>query len=249
MKILKRIGAAVAVGALALSTVTLATPAQAAPGDATLTFAPTAILPDNTCIDHAYTYSVELPAGTTSWSIVIELIAPDGTLATRESFGTFNSAPAAQQGLGLQLCSLFEQYGTYTVATTTDYKVGTSPTVFGAKQVEGTIEVVGQATSKVALKAKRKGNKVTATAKVSATVGSTTGPVAAGSKVTFQKKKGKKWKKVGKGSTNSVGVAKAKFKGRKGDRVRAVFAGAGEVIVGSGSSPVPAATSKAVRVK
>ena len=74
-------------------------------------------------------------------------------------------------------------------------------------------------------------------------------PVAAGSKVTFQKKKGKKWKKVGKGSTNSAGVAKAKFKGRKGDRVRAVFAGAGEVIVGSGSSPVPAATSKAVRVK
>lgn len=83
MKILNRLGGAAAVAALALalSTVSVATPAQAAPGDATLTFAPTAVLPDNSCIDHAYTYSVELPAGTTSWSIVIELIAPDGTNA------------------------------------------------------------------------------------------------------------------------------------------------------------------------
>jgi hypothetical protein len=248
MKILKRLGGAVAVAALALSTVSLATPAQAAPGDATLTFAPTAVLPDNTCIDHAYTYSVELPQGTTTWSIVIELVAPDGTNAHRESFGTFNGAPAANSG-ALQLCSVYEQYGTYTVATTVDYKVGTSPTVFGARQVEGTIEVVGQAKSKVSLKATRKGAKVTAKAKVAVTVGSTTGPVAEGGKVTFQKKVGKKWKKVAKGTTNAAGVVKAKFKAKKGDRVRAVFAGAGEVIVGSGGPPVPAATSKAVRIR
>ncbi|KQV67524.1 hypothetical protein ASC64_09735 [Nocardioides sp. Root122] len=248
MKILKRLGGAVAVAALALSTVSLATPAQAAPGDATLTFAPTAVLPDNTCIDHAYTYSVELPQGTTSWSIVIELVAPDGTNAHRESFGTFNGDPSAASG-GLQLCSVYEQYGTYTVATTVDYKVGTSPTVFGARQVEGTIEVVGQAKSKVSLKAKRKGSKVKAAAKVSVTVGSTTGAPAQGSKITFQKKVGKKWKKVAKGTTNASGVAKAKFKAKKGDRVRAVFAGAGEVIVGSGSTPVPGAKSKAVRIR
>lgn len=248
MKILKRLGGVVAVVALAVSSVSVASPAQAAPGDATLTFAPTAVLPPESCIDHAYTYSVELPAGTTSWSIVVELVAPDGTNAHRESFGTFNGAPSSASG-GLQLCSVYEQYGTYSVVTTTDYKVGTSATVFGARQVEGTIEVVGQATSKVGLKAKRKGAKVKASAKVTVSVGSTTGPVAEGSKVTFQKKVGKAWKKIAKGSTNASGVARAKFTARKGDRVRAVFAGAGEVIVGGGSTPVPAATSKTVRIR
>ena len=51
------------------------------------------------------------------------------------------------------------------MVTTTDYKVGTSATVFGARQVEGTIGVLGQATSKVGLKAKRKGAMVKASAK------------------------------------------------------------------------------------
>ena len=248
MKILKRLGGAAAVAALAVSTVSVATPAHAVPGDTTLTFAPSAVLPPNTCVDHAYTYSVELPEGTTDWTVVVEVIAPDGTNAHRESFGTFNSAPSSASG-GLQLCSGFEEYGTYTVATTTDYKVGSNPTVFGTKQVEGTIEVVGEAKSKVGLKAKRKGMKVKAAAKVSVTVGSTTGAPAQGSKVTFQKKVGKKWKKLAKGSTDAAGVAKAKFKARKGDRVRAVFAGAGEVIVGNGSTPVPPAKSKTVRIR
>ena len=248
MKILKRLGGAAAVVALAVSTVSVATPAQAAPGDTTLTFAPSAVLPPDTCIDHAYTYSVELPEGTTSWTLVVELVAPDGTNAHRESFGTFNGDPSAASG-GLQLCSVFEQYGTYSVVTTTDYKVGSNATVFGTRQVEGTIEVVGEAKSKVALKAKRKGTKVKAAAKVSVTVGSTTGAPAQGSKVTFQKKVGKKWKKLAKGSTDAAGVAKAKFKARKGDRVRAVFAGAGEVIVGSASTPVPPAKSKTVRIR
>jgi hypothetical protein len=248
MSILKRLGGAAAVAVLAVSTISVAAPAQAAPGDATLTFAPTVVLPPESCVDHAFTYSVELPEGTSSWQLTIELLDASGANHHRENFGTLNGTPPSGSG-AIQLCSIYEPQGTYSIATTVDYKVGTGPTVFGTRQVEGTVEVVGQATSKVSLKAKRKGKKVTATATVGVTVGTTTGPVGAGNKVTFQKKVGKKWKKAGTGSTDAAGVARAKFKAKKGDRVRAVFAGAGEVLVGNASTPVPPATSKAVRIK
>lgn len=247
MKFASRLVGAVATAALA-TTMLATSPASAAPGDTTMTFAPTAILPDESCIDHAYTYSVELPAGTSTWSLTIELVGPDGTNAHRESFGTFSGAAPSGSG-AMQLCSVYDPQGTYTIMTTTDYKVGTSATVFGSKVSEGTIQVVGQAKSKVALKAKRKGSKVTATAKVGVSTGGAYGPVAQGGKVTFQKKIGKKWKKVDAATTNASGVAKAKFKAKKGTVVRAVFAGAGEVLVGSGGPPVPAATSKAVRIR
>jgi hypothetical protein len=248
MPILQRLAGAAAVAALAVSTVSIATPAHAAPGDTTLSYAPVAVLGDLTCIDHAYTYNVELPAGPVDWTMTLEVIAPDGSNAFRQSFGTFNAAPSSGSA-AMQLCAGFEQLGTYTIATTTDYKAGTANTVFGTKQVEGTLELVDKATSKVSLKAKRKGKKVTATASIAVTVASTTSPVAEGGQVTFQKKVGKKWKKVAKATTDASGKVKAKFKARKGDRVRAVFAGAGEVVVGGGSLPVPAGTSKPVKIK
>ena len=90
---------------------------------------------------------------------------------------------------------------------------------------EGTFQAVRDAKSRVSLKAKRKGGKVTATAKVGVSTGGDYGPVAEGSKVTFQKKVGKKWKKVDSGTTDASGVVKAKFKATKGTVIRAEVRG------------------------
>ncbi len=246
MKLVSRLIAGTATAAVTV-TMLVASPAAAAPGDATLTFAPTAVLNEGSCIDHAFTYAVELPEGTTSWLLDVRLIGPDNERHGGQLLGTFGGdAPSGSDGL--QLCSLFEPIGTYTIVTTTEYKVGTEATVFGAEQIEGTFQAVRNAKSKISLKAKRKGAKVTATAKVAVSTGGTFGPVAAGGKVTFQKKVGKKWKKVARGKTSASGRVKAKFKARKGTVIRAVFAGAGEVLVGSGL-PTPPAKSKTVRIR
>ncbi|GAA1940164.1 hypothetical protein [Nocardioides hwasunensis] len=247
MSILERLTGAAAVAALALSSVSVAAPAQAAPGDATLTFAPTVVLAPESCVDHAFTYAVELPEGTTSWQLTIELLDASGANHHRESFGTLNQTPPSGSG-AIQLCSVHEPAGTYSIATTVDYTVGTSATVFGTKQVAGTVDVVGRATTKVSLKAKRTGAEVTATAKVGVTTGGTTEAIGAGNKVTFLKKVGKRWKALRKGSTNAAGVAKARFRAKKGDTIRAVFYGAGDVLVGGSTTPVPPGSSKPVRV-
>ena len=78
--------------------------------------------------------------------------------------------------------------------------------------------------------------------------GSTKAPVAA-QQVLFQKKAGKKWKTVAKATTSDTGLAKAKFKAARGTTVRAHFKGAGYVTVGSAGMSIPAATSKAARVR
>lgn len=246
MKLMSRLVGAAAVAALTLSSVSLAAPANAAPGDSTLTFAPTAILNEGSCVDHAFTYSVELPAGTTSWTLDVQMIGPDGLEHGSQLIGTFASNPTAGSD-ALQLCSLFEPLGTYTIQRSLSYTIGTSR-VEGPVLVAGTFQAVGEAKTKATLKAKRKGKKVTATSKVSISTGGAFGPVAEGGKVTFQKKVGKKWKKVARTTTDAAGVAKVKFKATKGTRVRAVYAGDGEVLVGSGL-PVPPATSKTVRVR
>lgn len=247
MKLSHRFGGALAVAAVVLSTASVAAPAHAAPGDATLTFAPTAVLNDGTCVDHAFSYSVEIPEGTTTWTLDVKLVGPDNEQHDSQLIGSFaQDAPAGSEAL--QLCSLFEPTGTYTILTTVDYKVGGASTVWGTQTVEGTFQVVRAAKSKVGLKAKRHGVKVSAVAKVGVSTGGDYGPVAAGGKVTFEKKVGRRWKKVDSATTDAAGVARAKFKATKGTVVRAVFAGAGEVLVGSGM-PVPAATSKPVKLR
>ena len=249
MKLAHRLGSAAAIAAVALAPLGVAAPAQAVPGDTTYSFAPTAVVEENSCIDHAFTYSVEFPPqGVTDWTVVSQVVDPSGDTAVRKSFGSFSGSPNPGSNTW-QLCGGFDEPGTYTVVSTTDYRaVGASGTTFGTPKTVGTIQVVKEAKSKVALKAKRKGPKITAKATVSVSTGGSYGPVGAGGKVTFQKKVGRKWKKVDTAVTDAAGVAKGRFKGAKGTVIRAVFAGAGTVVVGT-TLPVPPATSKAIRVR
>lgn len=240
MRLISRVAGTLAAVALAASS--SLTPAQAAPGDTVLTYAPTAVVAELSCVDHAVTYAVELPPNTTDWTLDLEVMKPDGTITTSELLGTFSSAPSTGT-VGLQLCGPFDPPGTYQIFKTSEYRVGTSNTVFGARTLDGTFQVVRAAKSKVALGAKRKGAKIVATAKVSVSTGDTYSPVGPGGPVVFQKKVGKKWKTVDKAVTGSTGKAKGTFKSRGKTQVRAVFKGMGEAVVGSGV-PVPPSTSK-----
>lgn len=232
----------VATAALAASTLALAPAATAAPGDATLTYAPTAILNEGSCVDHAFTYSVELPEGTTSWTLDIKMIGPDGEQHGSQLIGTFAADPPAGSE-ALQLCSLFEPLGTYTILSTVDYKVGTGATVFGTQQSEGTFNVVRQAKTRTNLRAERKGAKIVARAKVTISTGGDFSPVEGGGRVVFQKKVGRKWRTVARDRTSATGRVRATFTSRGRTAVRARFKGMGEVLVGGGL-PVPPSTSK-----
>lgn len=239
-----RLGVAAAGAALAAST--LAAPAQADPGDVTLTFAPTAVLAKGTCVDHAFTYAVELPEDVTTWSLDVDLVGPDGASHSGQLIGAFNGdAPSGSEAL--QLCSLYEPLGTYQIFTTVDYKVGSDSTVSGTKTLEGSFDAVGAATTKASLKARRKGARIVTTSKVLVSTGADFSPVKAGGPVVFQKLVDKLWKTVDKTVTSSSGVARGSFRSPGPTRVRAVFRGMGDVLVGSGL-PVPPATSKAVLV-
>lgn len=236
-----------ATAALAASTLAVAAPATAAPGDATLSYAPTAILNEGSCVDHAFTYVVELPEGTTSWTLDIKMMGPDGEQHGSQLIGTFAGDPPSGSE-ALQLCSLFEPLGTYTILSTVDYKVGNAATVFGTQQFEGTFEVVRKAKTRTKLTGKRKGAKILGNAKVTVSTGGTFSPVEGGGKVVFQKKVGKKWKTVAKGRTNASGRVKVSFRSKGRTSVRALFKGMGEVLVGGGL-PVPPSKSKVVTVR
>lgn len=247
MSFVSRFASLTATAALAASALAFAPAANAAPGDATLSYAPTAILNEGSCVDHAFTYSVELPEGTTSWTLDIKMIGPDNEQHGSQLIGTFaGDAPSGSEAL--QLCSLFEPLGTYTILSTVDYKVGTAATVFGTQQSEGTFNVVRDAKTRTKLNAKRKGAKIVSKAKVTVSTGGDYSPVAAGGKVLFQKKVGKKWKTVAKDRTNASGRVKASFKSKGRTSVRALFKGMGEVLVGGGL-PVPPSKSKVVTVR
>jgi len=215
----------VAAAALAASALVGGAPAQAAPGDVVINTPPTAVLQDISCVDHPFTYSVELPAGTTDWFLLVELYGPDNARHTAEYIGTTWSSPTSGE-VAVQLCSGSEPLGTYSLLSTLQYKVGDNPTVFGEPILRANFEAVGKAKSKVKLSAKKKGPKVKAKAKV-----------------IFQKKVGKKWKKADVAKTNAEGIAKGSFKAKGRTTIRAVFKGAGEVLVGN-ALPVPPATSK-----
>lgn len=225
---------------------TIAAPAQAEPGDVTLAFAPTAVLAEGTCVDHAFTYEVELPDDTTTWSLDVDLIGPDGDSHSRQLIGSFNDDDQAGDG-ALQLCSLYEPLGTYRVFTTVDYKVDGGSTVFGTRTVQGRFQAVGAARTKASLKAVRNGARIVTTSRVRVSTGEGFGPVDADGPVVFQKLVGTKWRTVDKVVTNAAGVARGSFRSVGPVRVRAVFKGMGEAVVGD-EQPVPPATSKTVRV-
>ncbi|MCY7401819.1 MAG: hypothetical protein LH477_12870 [Nocardioides sp.] len=248
MSLASRVVSIAATAALAASTLAFAPAATAAPGDATLTYAPTAILNEGSCVDHAFTYSVELPEGTTSWTLDIRMIGPDNVEHGSQLIGTF-AADAPSGSEALQLCSLFEPLGTYTILSSVRYRVGSGGAeVVGAQQSEGTFNVVREAKTRTNLKAKRQGAKIVARAKVTISTGGDFSPVAAGGKVLFQKKVGRKWKTVAKDRTSATGRVKATFKSKGRTSVRALFKGMGEVLVGGGL-PVPPSKSKVKTVR
>ncbi len=243
MKTISRI-VALAVAATALVATT--TPAHAV-GESTASTT-TAYVGDN-CIDHPVNYSVALPADARNWYMQIVAVYPDGvTTGIGQTLGTLKGSPMAGTTT-IQICGKVEPHGTWTLQpvlknwTDAAGKSYYDP-IAGAPSA---FQVVGQATSEASLKAKTKGKKVTAKAKLVVKTDGTAAPIA-GQPVLFQKKKGKSWKTITTVTTSSTGVAKAKFKAKQKTTIRAYFAGAGEVIVGGTGPAIPAATSKTVRV-
>jgi hypothetical protein len=249
MKLRTRLVSAVAATALAAGSVSVAAPAQAAPGDITASFAPTLVLAETSCIDHLVTYNVELPPGTTYWTLDLDKVTPAGVPEYGDLLGTFDSSPTSGT-VGFQFCDGFQPTGTWTVTGKLDYRVNNGSLVEGPTVSLGTINVVRKAKTKTTLKVKGKGKKKTATSKVSVSYGEAFEPVAAGGKVIFKKavRKGKKvkFKKIGTGTTDASGVATAKIKVKRGTQVRAEFQGMGEVLVGS-TLPIPPSKSKVRR--
>ncbi|KRF37621.1 hypothetical protein [Nocardioides sp. Soil805] len=242
MKLTARI-AALAMTAAAL--VATAAPAHAV-GESTAT-TPTAYVGDN-CIDQPVNYSVNLPADVKDWFLQIKPVYPTGAEGVSSYVGTINGSPLTGTTT-IQICGRVEPRGTWTLQpilkTWTD---AAGKTYYGPfNGTPSTFEVVGRATTSLSLKAKTKGNKVTAKSRLVAKTDGNTAPVA-GQPVVFQKKVGKKWKTFKTVTTPSTGVAKAKFKARKKTLIRTKFAGAGDVVVGGTGPAIPAASSKKVRV-
>jgi len=242
MKTISRI-AALAVAATAL--VATASPAHAV-GESTATT--TTAYAADTCINHPVNYSVALPADAQRWFLEIQAIYPDGSEGLAQHVGTIDGSPMTGTTT-LQICGAVEPRGTWTL----------QPTLKGWTDAAGktyydpivgtpsTFQVVGKATSSASLKARTKGNKVTAKSKLVVKTDGNSAPIA-GQPVAFQKKKGKSWRTFKTVTTSSTGVAKVKFKAKRKTTIRAHFAGAGEVIVGGTGPAIPAATSRTVRV-
>lgn len=248
---MRRLAAAVASTMIATTVLTVAAPAQAALGDVTLTFPQTVVLNKDTCVDFEFNYAVELPADVRNWSLDVNMYGPDGVEEGGQLVGTFASSPFAGTA-DLQLCSLFQPVGTYRLTTTLDYTLngpGFGNSVYGTPVEKGTFKVVRSAKSRTTLSAKRQGGKIVATAKVAMSTGDAWSPVPADGKVIFQKRAGKKWKKVGASKTDTSGKATVQFRSKGRTQVRAVFKGAGELLVGTGNLPVPGSTSKVRTVR
>lgn len=246
MKLRSTFTALAASAALALSTMPLGAAPAHAVGESTAT-ATTAYAGDN-CIHHPVNYTVNLPADAQRWWLEIKPVYPNGGEGVSEYAGT-TMGSAMTGTVQMQICGAVEPLGTWTlqpiIKMWTDAAGDTHYDPING--TPSTFEVVGEAKTSLKLKAKKKGRKVTATAKLSAKTGSTTYPITE-QKVSFQKKVGKKWKTFKTVTTSATGKAKAKLKVRKKTRIRARFAGAGEVLVGGTGQAIPAATSKAVRV-
>lgn len=243
---MKTISRAVAMAVAATALVATASPAHAV-GESTASTT-TAYAGDN-CIDHPVNYSVALPADAKDWYLKIEAIYPDGvTKGIGQSLGTIKGSPMTGTTT-IQICGKIEPRGTWTLQPILQNwrdaaGTGHYDPIMGTPS---TFQVVGQATSSASLRAKTRGNKVTAKSKLVVKTDGTSAPIA-GQQVSFQKKKGKSWKTFKTVTTSSTGVAKVKFRATRKTTIRAHFAGAGEVIVGGTGPAIPAATSKTVRV-
>lgn len=242
MKTLSRI---VALAVTATALVATAAPAHAV-GESTVST--TTAYAGDTCIEHPINYSVALPADAKDWWLEIQAIYPDGSEGLAQYAGTIKGSPMTGTTV-LQICGGVEPLGTWTL----------QPTLKSWRDAAGvshydpvvgtpiTFEVVGKATTSASLKARTKGNKVTAKSKLVGTTNGNASPIA-NQPVAFQKKVGGKWKTFKTDTTSSTGVAKVTFKVKRKTTIRAHFKGAGEVIVGGSGPAIPAATSKTVRV-
>ena len=242
MKTLSRI---VALAVTATALVATTAPAHAV-GESTVTTT-TAYVGDN-CIDQPVNYSVNIPAGSSNWSLEIDAIYPDGvTEGIGQIVGTFKGSPMAGTTT-IQICGKSEPTGTWTLKPTVTYRDDAAgKSFYDIAGTPSTFEVVGESTTTASLKAKTKGKKVTAKSKLVVTSSGTSSPLAS-QPVAFQKKAGSKWKTIKTATTSSTGVAKVTFKVKRKTTIRAYFAGAGEILVGGTGPAIPAATSKTVRV-
>lgn len=242
MKLTARI-AALAVAASAL--VATAAPAHAV-GESTAT-TPTAYVGD-TCIDQPVNYAVNLPADAKAWYLQIKPIYPTGGEGISAYVGNNFGSPMAGTTT-IQICGRVEPHGTWTLQPILrNWTDASGKTYYDAVNgTPSTFQVVGRATTSLSLKARTRGNKVTAKSKLVAKSDGNASPVA-GQQVAFQKKVGRKWKTFKTATTSSTGVAKARFKVRRKTFIRTKFAGAGQVLVGGSGQALPAARSRTVRV-
>ena len=112
MKTLSRI---VALAVTATALVATAAPAHAV-GESTVNTS-TAYVGDN-CIDQPVNYSVNIPAGSSNWSLEIDAIYPDGVRRGSASIlGTFKGSPLAGTTT-IQICGKSEPTGTWTLQPT-----------------------------------------------------------------------------------------------------------------------------------
>lgn len=243
MKTLSRI---VALAVTATALVATAAPAHAV-GESTVTT--TTAYAGDTCINHPFNYSVALPEDTKDWYVKVETFYPDGvTKGVGVTLSSSTGAPLTGSTT-VQICGGVEPFGTWTLKPSLQYWTDAAgKTTYGPMAgTPATFEVVGKATTSASLKARTKGNKVTAKSKLVGTTGGTSAPIT-NQPVAFQKKVGSKWKTIKTATTSSTGVAKVAFKVKRKTTIRAYFAGAGEVIIGGTGKAIPAATSKTVRV-
>lgn len=225
-----------------------ATPASAvtvSSDKATLTSADVVVVPAGTCVAHPIDYSVNVPAGTETWGLDVWVYNEAGGLADSMMLRSSSSAPA---GTGtVQFCDYSDQPGLYTFTPELDYRLG-GIAYNNVTVPQFQVRVIGNVTTGTSIKAKRKGANVTVTTKVTVKSGAVTAPVVGGT-VAVQKKVGRKWKTVKSGVTTATGAAKIKVKAKRGTILRAQFAGLGEYTAVGAGVPIPASTSKSVRIR
>lgn len=238
-------------GALTAATAFTAatTPASAvtvSSGMVTLTSADVVVVPAGTCVAHPVDYAISVPAGTETWGLDVWVYNEAGGLADSMMLRSSTGAAPAATGT-IQFCDYSDQPGLYTFVPELDYRLGgISYNNVAVPQFQ--VRVIGNVTTGTSIKAKRKGGTVTVNAKVSVKSGDVTAPVVGGT-VAVQRKVGRAWKTLKSGVTATTGAVNIKVKAKAGTILRAQFAGMGEYTAVGAGVPIPASTSKAVRIR
>ena len=108
---------------LAAGTLTLAAAPAGAAGSGSIS-AQNGVLYAGTCYDHAYNYSVQLPAGTRDWTLDVAFYTPDGIESGSDSTFSYPSDPEPTTGSSShQVCSseLAGRWTTRATLETCDY--------------------------------------------------------------------------------------------------------------------------------